>query len=330
MDINRKTAFETLLDIEKNGAYSNLSLNYHIEKNGPSQAAFTRELVYGVLENKILLDYYLDNLVPSGVSKLKKQDLTLLRLGIYQLAFLNSVPEYAAVNETVNLARKFAKGREGFVNGVLRGYIKRGNEIVLPSADESPKEYLRIKYSVSSWIIDLWLEAYGFEKTEEILSSCNRAPELSVRVNEMKSNAVELKHMLCDEGFDVEYSKHTKRALLVNGKDVLSSKYYSQGFFHVQDEASILAADSVDVQEGDTVVDVCAAPGGKTFAMAEKMHNKGKIIAMDIYPHKLSLMDKQSSREGIDIITTKCHDSTEILKSLCGIADKVLADVPCS
>ena len=124
MDLDRKTAYEVLMDIEKNQAYSNLALNQYVEKNKPKNQGFIRELVYGVLKNKILLDYYLDSLVAKGVKKLKKQDLTLLRMGIYQIKYMNSVPAYAAVNETVNMAKVFARGRQGFINGVLRAVFE--------------------------------------------------------------------------------------------------------------------------------------------------------------------------------------------------------------
>ena len=124
MDLNRKTAFEVLMDVEKEGAYSNLSLNKFIEKNRPDSPAFVRELVYGVLKNKLLLDWFLEQLVPSGLKKVKMQDKMLLRMGIYQISYMDSVPEYAAVSQTVDMAKKLAKGREKFINGVLRGYIR--------------------------------------------------------------------------------------------------------------------------------------------------------------------------------------------------------------
>ena len=148
MDSSRKTAFDVLLDMEKEKSYSNLTLNRFIAENRPENSAFTRELVYGVLENKILLDYYLDNLIPSGIKKVKKKEACILRLGLYQIIFMESVPPYAAVNESVNMAKKICRGREGFINGVLRGYIKKN--IRLP---EERKDFLSVKYSFPPWII---------------------------------------------------------------------------------------------------------------------------------------------------------------------------------
>lgn len=330
MDLNRKTAYEILLDVEKNEAYSNFATNYFVKKNAPDKEAFVRELVYGVLENKILLDYYLDELIPRGVRKLKKQELTLLRMGLYQLIYMDSVPEYAAVNETVNMARRFVRGQERFVNGVLRGYLKKRGEIKLPDAAKEPVKYLSVAYSVREWIVKLWLETYGMEKTEEILKAINLTPKLSVRVNLMKTETRVLADELKKEGFDVEISDKTDRGFLISGSKLLESEAYSNGLFSVQDIASIMASDILGANPGDSVADVCAAPGGKTLATAERMQNKGSIIAMDIYEHKLKLIEEQASRCGIDIIRTKCHDSTKEAYELTGKCDRVLADVPCS
>lgn len=330
MDVNRKTAYDVLLDIEKNGAYSNFALNHFIGRNHPENDAFVRELVYGVLETKMLLDYYLDALIPSGIKKLKKQDLTLLRMGVYQLRSMDSVPQYAAVNETVNMAKRLAKGRERFINGVLRGYIKKSEDIQLPSREAQLTEYLSIAYSIQPQIVKLWLAEYGEQQTEEILAAVNHAPKMTVRVNQMKIKRVELAERLRQEGFGVEESQKTPRGLIVSGSRILESSAYKEGLFSVQDLASIMVSDILDAKPGQTVIDVCAAPGGKTLATAELMENRGKIIAMDIYEHKLALIKKQAERCGIDIIETKCHDSTEADEELEGLADCVIADVPCS
>lgn len=330
MDVNRKTAYDVLLDIEKNGAYSNFALNHFIGRNHPENEAFVRELVYGVLETKMLLDYYLDALIPSGTKKLKKQDLTLLRMGVYQLRSMDSVPQYAAVNETVNMAKRLAKGRERFINGVLRGYIKKSEDIQLPSREAQLTEYLSIAYSIQPQIVELWLAEYGEQQTEEILAAVNRAPKMTVRVNQMKISRDELAERLQQEGFDAKESEKTPRGLIVSGSRLLESRAYKEGLFSVQDLASIMVSDILAAKPGQTVIDVCAAPGGKTLATAEQMENRGKIIAMDVYEHKLALIEKQAKRCGIDIIETKCHDSTEAVRELKELADCVLADVPCS
>ena len=330
MDINRKTAFDVLMDVEKNGAYSNLSLNSFIEKNRPDSPAFVRELVYGVLRNKLLLDWFLGQLIPSGLKKIKKQDMTLLRMGVYQLSYMKSVPEYAAVSETVNMAKKLARGRERFINGVLRGYIRNRQQLALPDREVNLEEYLSIVYSVERWIVRLWKDAYGAEKTEALLRASNETPELAVRVNLMKTDRKSLKEKLEALGFEVAESEVSDRALLVKGSGLLDTELYREGMFSVQDEASILASDALDAKPGDCIADVCAAPGGKTFATAELMAGKGVIYAMDKYEHKLKLMEAQAKRAGIDNIRLLQHDSTVPVEELKGQMDKVLADVPCS
>ena len=330
MDINRKTAFDVLMDVEKNGAYSNLSLNSFIEKNRPDSPAFVRELVYGVLRNKLLLDWFLGQLIPSGLKKIKKQDMTLLRMGVYQLSYMKSVPEYAAVSETVNMAKKLARGRERFINGVLRGYIRNRQQLALPDREVNLEEYLSIVYSVERWIVRLWKDAYGAEKTEALLRASNETPELAVRVNLMKTDRKSLKEKLEALGFEAAESEVSDRALLVKGSGLLDTELYREGMFSVQDEASILASDALDAKPGDCIADVCAAPGGKTFATAELMAGKGVIYAMDKYEHKLKLMEAQAKRAGIDNIRLLQHDSTVPVEELKGQMDKLLADVPCS
>ena len=330
MDINRKTAFDVLMDVEKNGAYSNLSLNSFIEKNRPDSPAFVRELVYGVLRNRMLLDWFLGQLIPSGLKKIKKQDLTLLRMGVYQLSYMKSVPEYAAVSETVNMAKKLARGRERFINGVLREYSRNRQQLVLPDREVNLEEYLSIVYSSERWIVRLWTDAYGGEKTEALLKASNETPGLAVRVNLMKTDRKALKEKLEALGFEAEESEVSDRALLVKGSGLLDTEPYREGMFSVQDEASILTSDALEAKPGDCIADVCAAPGGKTFATAELMAGKGVIYAMDKYEHKLKLMEAQAKRAGIENIRLLKHDSTEPVEGLKERMDKVLADVPCS
>ena len=228
MDINRKTAFDVLMDVEKNGAYSNLSLNSFIEKNRPDSPAFVRELVYGVLRNRMLLDWFLGQLIPSGLKKIKKQDLTLLRMGVYQLSYMKSVPEYAAVSETVNMSKKLARGRERFINGVLRGYIRNRQQLALPDREVNLEEYLSIVYSSERWIVRLWKDAYGAEKTEALLRASNETPELAVRVNLMKTDRKSLKEKLEALGFEAAESEVSDRALLVKGSGLLDTELYRE------------------------------------------------------------------------------------------------------
>lgn len=328
MDSGRRTAFQILLEVEEEKAFSNLSSNKYIKQNNPENPAFVRELVYGVLANKLLLDYYLNLLIPSGIEKVKKREKTLLRMGLYQLKFMKNIPQYAAVNETVSLAKSLCRGREGFINGVLRGYIKKQGELQLPCDDTD--EILSVKYSFSPWIIKMWKKQYGQESTIKLMEASNSRPALCIRVNLMKTTVEELSHLLSEKGMVVDKGRYSDIVLYVSGSNILDLEEYKKGLFSIQDETSVLACQYLEPRPGDLVIDTCASPGGKTSAIGEMMDNRGKIISCDIYPHKLELIKKQADRLGITIIETKLLDGIKGDKALSGKADKVLADAPCS
>ena len=330
MDINRKTAYLTLLDVESNKAYSNLALNHKIALLKPNSPAFVRELVYGVLENKLTLDYYIDQLVKEGINSLKTQELTIIRMGLYQLGHMDSVPEYAAVSESVDIAKRYCKSKAGLVNGVLREYQNHKTYMHLPARDEDEVKYLSVKYSYAPWIIELWLEYYTKEFVEELLKAGNAKPPLTVRMNWLKVRKEDLVKALTDRGYGVEDGKLCQNALYIKGSGVLDSEFYHHGFFTPQDESSMLVSEKLGVKQGDLVMDVCAAPGGKTTAIAERMNNTGKIIASDIYRRKLDIVDKEAKRLGITNIETRSWDATRVDSTMIKKADCVLVDAPCS
>ncbi len=329
-DLNRKTAYHTLLEIEKNQAYSNLELNHQIQLWKPDNPAFVRELVYGVLENKLYLDYLLSKLIPKGLKGIKKKVLTLLRMGLYQIIYMDSVPSYAAVNETIKLSRKLTPGREGFLNGVLRGYEKKQDVLTLPDRKEDLIHYLSIKYSYDPSIVALWLTQFTEEETEGLLEAGNMRPEISIRINLLRISTEELQKRLEEQGFTTRRGNLSGRVLFVKGSGLLETQAYKDGLFSVQDEASIAATEMLDPQPGETVFDICAAPGGKTLSMGELMGNKGKIIAFDVYEHKLALLSGEAERQGLDIVETSLHDGTILRHELIDSADRVLVDGPCS
>ncbi len=255
----------------------------------------------------------------------------MLRMGIYQLGYMDSVPEYAAVNESVMLAKKFAKGREGFINGVLRAYVRKKEEIVLPDPSNKPMEYLSVKYSCNIWICKLWTEQFGFETAEKLLKSSQGNPYVSIRVNNNKIGRQELMENLVKDGFDVMPSSISENGIkILRGGNLVENPYYKKGFFSIQDESSMKTVDILEPKAGDLIFDICAAPGGKTLAMAEQMKNQGKIIASDIYPNKLKLIEEQSKRLGITIVETRVQDGMKPDEALYAQADKVIVDVPCS
>ena len=330
MDINRKTAYNALMDVEAKKAYSNLALNHQIRISKPGNPAFVRELVYGVLERKLTLDYYLDQLVDEGIDSLKKQELTILRMGVYQLEYMDSVPEYAAVSESVSLARKYCKSKAGLVNGVLREYINRRIRMTLPERDEDEIRYLSVKYSYAPWIIEKWLEFYSMSFVEKLLEAGNQKPPMVVRYNWLKIVKKDLVDQLTERGFEVEDGTLCKNALIIKGSGLLDSELYRMGLFTPQDESSMLVSEKLDPKHGDLVIDVCAAPGGKTTAIAERMNNTGKIIASDIYRRRLEQVDREAKRLGIVNIETRAWDGTRVDSTLVEKADRVLVDAPCS
>ena len=330
MDNNRRTAYHTLMDVETKNAYSNIAINHQIILHKPNNVPFVRELTYGVLENKMLLDYIIDSLIPRDVSKLKASDLTILRMGIYQLARMESVPEYAAVNESVVLAKKFSRGCEGFINGVLRSYINEKYNIKLPDREDDEVKYLSIKYSYEPWIIRLWLETYDVDFVESLLAAGNETPSVCIRLNWLKIMKPDLIKELSARGFEVEEGKIASNALHVKGQGLLDTAFYKDGLFSVQDEACQMVAQMLDPAQGDVVMDMCAAPGGKALSIAERMNNKGTVIASDIYKRRVEIADREAKRLGIGIIQTRTWDATRVDSTMVEKADKVLCDVPCS
>lgn len=330
MDVNRKTSYLTLLDVESKKAYSNLALNHQIAVNRPSSQAFVRELVYGVLENKLTLDYYIDKLVKDGIKSLRSHELIILRMGIYQLGYMDSVPEYAAVNESVVLAKRYCRGKSGLVNGVLREYLNKRLSISLPDRDEDQVRYLSVKYSYAPWIIELWLETYDADFLEQMLAAGNETPPTTVRLNWLKVMKPDLMDKLKEKGYEVEEGAVCRNAIHVKGSGLLDTELYKMGMFTPQDESSMLVAEKLDPKHGEIVMDVCAAPGGKTTAIAERMNNTGKIIASDIYRRKLDLIDREAKRLGINNIETRSWDATRVDSAMLQKADRVLVDAPCS
>ena len=330
MDANRKIAYLTLIDVETKKSYSNLALNHHIKIGKPSNPAFVRELVYGVLENKMTLDYYIDLLVRDGVGSLRNPELTVLRMGLYQLGFMDSVPEYAAVNESVVLAKTYCRSKSGMINGVLREYLNKKMQLRLPDRNEDEVRYLSLKYSYEPWIIELWLEDYSVDEVEKLLAAGNETPPTTIRLNWLRVMKQDLIKNLEERGFQVEEGKVAQNALNVKGSRLLESEMYNLGMFTPQDESSMLVAQKLNPKHGDLVMDVCAAPGGKTTAIAERMNNTGRIIASDVYPRKLDLIEKEALRLGITNIETRSWDATRIDSTMIEKADGVLVDAPCS
>ena len=345
IDLDREAAFKALLAIERDGSYSNLELSKMLASDGLSNKGFIREIVYGVTENKIYLDYILDKFIKKGAAKTKLQALIILRMGVYQILFMNSVPNYAAVNESVALARRFARGTDGFINGVLRNLIRN-----MDSASEidvkGQLEYLSIRYSCQLKLVEELVSMLGFEHAKVLLEHAGHRPPLSIRVNIAKISLKELADRLRAKGFEIEGSKLSDRVLLVKGGALTEANEYKEGLFSIQSEESCAIVDFADAKSTELVVDLCAAPGGKAAAMAEQMLKPststeplteiepgiagGKVVALELYEHRTALIEATARRLGLENIEVRCQDAVEQIDELVGKADLVLADVPCS
>ena len=345
IDLDREAAFKALLAIERDGSYSNLELSKMLASDELSNKGFIREIVYGVTENKIYLDYILDKFIKKGAAKTKLQALIILRMGVYQILFMNSVPNYAAVNESVALARRFARGTDGFINGVLRNFIRN-----MDSASEidvkGQLEYLSIRYSCQLKLVEELVSMLGFEHAKKLLEHAGHRPPLSIRVNIAKISVKELADRLRANGFEINGSKLSDRVLLVKGGALTEANEYKEGLFSIQSEESCAIADFADAKSTELVIDLCAAPGGKAAAMAEQMLKpststepltetepgiaSGKVIALELYEHRAALIEATARRLGLENIEVRCQDAVEQIDELVGKADLVLADVPCS
>lgn len=327
----RQLVFEALMRIEKDFSYSNITLDNILSESALSDRdkAFSAMLFYGTVEKKLLLDYNLSQLSDKPVNKLDKEVLVILRMGMYQIYFMDSVPDSAAVNESAVLCKgNNLYSAVSFVNAVLRN-LTRNKTLQLPNKRKGKNKYLSIKYSCPEEIVSLWRKSYGDDITEGILKALEGRPPLTARVNTLKTNVSDLVNDLNQSGIKAEPSKIAENCIeLKNTGAVDDLEQFKKGLFHIQDSASQICCSVLEAKEGHTVIDACSAPGGKAFTIAEKMNNQGKIFSCDLYPARLKLVSEGAERLSIkNIVTIPCnaaeyHDFPN--------ADRVLCDVPCS
>ena len=321
----REAALLTLNDVFYNGAYSNLAVKERLSKcrgMDKNEKAFYTGLVYGIVSRHFTLEYIISEYSSVKVKKLARYVKILLEMGIYQLLFLDKVPQSAAVNESVKLAKKYCKkGSDRFVNAILRAFCKDGCEIDIP-------DDLAVKYSFTPQMTEMFCEQFGTEFSEQLMSALNEAPDFLIRPNILKTDAVTLSQMLTENGVNNTVTDYGM--IKSDGFDVSSSPLYRDGLFSVQDRGAYTASVVLDPKKGETVIDMCAAPGGKTTHIAELMGDSGKVLAFDIHEHKISLIQNTANRLGIKSVAAKVGDATILQKNLVSTADKVLCDVPCS
>ena len=328
----REIALMVLLEINAQKAYSNIKLNESLSRDMDTRDEnLVREIVYGIIENRIYLDYIISNASKIKLKKIHSIILEILRIGIYQILYMDRIPNSAAVNESVKLAKKYGhKGTIGYVNGVLRA-ISRDPDKYTYIDDSNKIDYISIKYSHPKWMVARWIGEYGFEFTEALCKANNETPSLNIRVNTLKTSKNDLISSLHNKGINLKEALYARDCLIVDqAQNITDLDEFRDGLFTIQDESSMLVAQIMNPQKGSNVLDVCSAPGGKSTHMAQIMDNKGLIISRDIYEHKIHLIDENARRLGIDIIKAENMDALEKDENLIGKMDYILLDAPCS
>lgn len=320
IDFARNIALKSLYEINIKQAYSNIVLDKFINENREKLSNldinFISELVYGVVTWKLTLEYIIQKYSKTKIKKMSDWVKNILYLGSYQIIFLDKVPKSAAVNESVNLCKKYNFKSVGLVNAILRKIEKSDYEEISNITNSITR--ISLKYSMPEWIVKKFCDEYGEEETADICQNLNLRPNISVRINKLKGK-VELGEKGILEDFRT----------ITGTKNITKTKEYIEGNITIQDEAAGLSSFILAPKEGEMVLDACSAPGGKTTYLAELMHNKGKIVAWDIYEERLKQVDQNAKRLGIDIIQTEVHDATKLKEEYEEKFDKILLDVPC-
>lgn len=325
----RDAALSILMAIEKNQAYSNLLLHQTIEKYKIEQkdSGLLTEITYGTLQHKMTLDYYLEPFIKGKLDDWVRQ---LLRLSLYQIHYLDRIPNHAAVNEAVEIAKKRShKGTAGLVNGILRSILREG----VRSTDEieDPIERLSIASSHPLWLIKRWVEQFRFEKTEMMAYENNTPPTQTIRVNLSRTTIDEVMDMLEDEGIISHKSGVLPECLHIEKGQVAKTKAFQYGFVSIQDESSMIPTHALRVNPGHRVLDMCAAPGGKSMHIAEQLKGEGSLVSVDLHPHKVTLISEQATRLGFENIETRTMDSRKLTDEYEEESfDRILVDAPCS
>lgn len=331
----RELSLSILMEVLEQDSYSNVAIHntllkyQYLEKQ---DRAFLSRLSEGVIERVIEIDYIINQFSNVKTKKMKAPIRNIIRMGVYQIMYMNQVPDSAACNEAVKLAqRKGFYNLKGFVNGVLRNISRKKDEILWPDKTKDPKEYLMVTYSFPEWILDLWLNEYSYEQIEQILKAFMEQRQTTIRCNQTKITVKELKQKLLEEKITVKEGNYLPFALKIADYNYLKKiKEFQQGLFQVQDESSMLVAYAAGIKEGDYIIDLCAAPGGKSTHAAELLNGTGHVSARDVSMEKVAFIDENVSRLGITNLSTKVYDATKLKEDDIGKADIVLADLPCS
>ncbi|MCI8448720.1 MAG: 16S rRNA (cytosine(967)-C(5))-methyltransferase RsmB [Eubacterium sp.] len=340
----RELALGILLDITKEGEYSHNAGSDVLDKYqylDKKDRAFITRLTEGTLEHLLTINYMIDQFSKVSVKKMKPVIRCIIQSAVYQICYMDAVPDSAACNEAVRLAkRKGFQNLSGFVNGVLRTIVRSRTQVVWPDQEKHPVMSLSVRYSVPEWMISMWAEEFsydlsreqGVQKMEQLLYAFSEPAPVTIRVNTLCSSPRQLWQRLEQEGVTVQACEAgLPYALQISGYDYLRAlSSFQQGLFYIQDVSSMLAVCAASVKEHDFVLDVCAAPGGKSMQAALLMNGSGHVLARDLTQHKIDLLDENRKRCGISNIETQVWDARIPDPACFEKADVVLADLPCS
>lgn len=331
----RELVLDILLAVTRDGEYSHIVLSDTLEKYQyleKQERAFITKVTEGTLERMIQIDYIINAFSNTKVNKMKPVIRCILRSAVYQICFLDGIPDSAACNEAVNLAGKRGfRNLKGFVNGVLRNIARNKETIVYPNEESNPKEAISVQYSLPLWLIDQWETEYGIEKTKQMAESLLQERPLSVRINLNQTTKQRLLAKLKTEGVDVAESRELPYALYLSNYDYLNRlQSFLDGDFYVQNVSSMMVAKMAEPQKGDVILDVCAAPGGKSIHLAELLEGSGEVIARDLTPYKVQKIQDNIARCHVTNMRAECADARVFDKQLENRADIVIADLPCS
>lgn len=334
IEINMKNTRKKALFIIDSVFYKGAFLNEELEILAQSKIDIRdynliTNITSGVIQNRTFLDYIIRKNSKIKFKKIHKIILTILEMGIYQILYLDRVPDYPVINESVNLAKIYGnRGSSGFVNGMLRNILRNKEDI---KVELKGKEYLEVEYSHPMYYIDEILKKNSFEFCEELLKANNKKPPFTIRVNTLKTDRKELKIKFEILGYKVKETELSKYGLIIeNPINIFKTKEFKEGLFYIQDEASMLAAEILNPKQNSKVLDLCAAPGGKSTHMAQIMNNTGDIISCDISDNKLNIIKENIKRLGINNIFLKKNDATGIREEFKERFDYILVDAPCS
>lgn len=332
IDKTREIALKILYKIDKEQAYSNIELNEEIKQNRKKltekDIGLISEIVYGVTTWKLTLDEIIKKYSKIKLKKISPWIINILRMGAYQIIFLDKIPKSAAVNESVNLAKRYGHASSSnFTNAILRRINKTDYEELFKIQDDIEK--ISKTTSMPEWIVEELAKNNDMEKVTEICENSNIRPKMTIRINKIKTTKDELKKKLQEKNIECIETNYEDFLILRKLKNVENLKEFSEGLFTIQDISAGQTAKLLGPKPGECVLDACAAPGGKTTYIAEIMENTGKVEAWDIYEHRTKLIEQNAKRLGINIIQTKINDASKYDEKLNGKFDKILLDVPC-